>query len=90
MLRFRVLSALRTSEKNRGTLIYPPAPHTLLDRRVEMAMPVPPKLKPVTQYVRRAENLDRAPEPEAPVVAYYCRLYATEQAMKLQDKSEEG
>lgn len=55
-----------------------------------MAMPIPPKLKPVTQYVRRAENLDRAPEPEAPVVAYYCRLFATEQAMKLQDKSQEG
>ncbi|CAB1115375.1 unnamed protein product [Ectocarpus sp. CCAP 1310/34] len=55
-----------------------------------MAMSIPPGLKPVTQYVRRAERLDKAPEPEAPVVAYHCRMYATEQAMKLQDNSEAG
>ncbi|CAM9883062.1 unnamed protein product [Hapterophycus canaliculatus] len=55
-----------------------------------MAMAVPPGLKPVTQYVRRAERLDKAPEPEAPVVAYYCRLYATEQAMKIQDNTDAG
>lgn len=55
-----------------------------------MAMVIPPRLKPVTQYVRRAERLDVAPEAEAPVVAYYCRLYAVEQAMKLQDNTEAG
>lgn len=55
-----------------------------------MAMSVPPGLKPVTQYVRRAEKLDNAPEPEAPVVAYHCRFYAVEQAMKIGDKSDEG
>lgn len=53
-------------------------------------MAVPPSLKPVTQFVRRAEKLDSSPEPEAPVVAYYCRLYAVEQAMKLQDTSDGG
>lgn len=53
-------------------------------------MTIPPGLKPVTQFVRRAEKLDSSPKPEAPVVAYYCRLYAVEQAMKLQDTSEEG
>ncbi|CAN0170841.1 unnamed protein product [Ascophyllum nodosum] len=55
-----------------------------------MVMTVPPSLKPVTQFVRRAEKVDNAPEPEAPVVAYYCRLYAVEQAMRLKDNSEEG
>lgn len=54
-----------------------------------MAMPIPPALKPVTQYVRRAERLDQAQEAEAPVVAYYCRLYATEQAMKLQGSGKD-
>lgn len=56
----------------------------------KMAMAVPPGLKPVTQYVRRAEELDKAPEPESAVVAYHCRLYATEQAMKLNDNTEAG
>lgn len=55
-----------------------------------MAMTIPPVLKPVTQYVRRAEKLDRAQEAEAPVVAYYCRLYATDQAMNLNDNSQEA
>lgn len=54
-----------------------------------VAMEIPAHFKPVTQYIRRAEKLDRAPEPEAAIVAYHCRLYATDQAMKLQDKSDE-
>lgn len=54
-----------------------------------MKMEIPPRFKPVTQYIRRAEKLDRAEEPEAPVVAYYCRLYAADQAIKLQDSSED-
>lgn len=52
-------------------------------------MEIPSRFKPVTQYVRRAEKLDRAPEPEAAIVAYHCRLYAIDQAIKLQDKSDE-
>lgn len=53
-------------------------------------MSIPPGLKPVTMYVRRAEKLDNASQPEAPVVAYHTRLFATEQAMKLQDNTDEG
>lgn len=54
-----------------------------------MALTIPARYKPVTQYIRRAEKLDKAPEPEAPVVAYYCRLYAVEQVFNLYDRSEE-
>ncbi|CAM9482407.1 unnamed protein product, partial [Sphacelaria rigidula] len=53
-----------------------------------MALTIPARYKPVTQYIRRAEKLDKAPEPEAPVVAYYCRLYAVEQVFNLYDRSE--
>lgn len=52
-------------------------------------MTIPARFKPITMYIRRAEKLDNAPEAEAPVVAYYCRLYATEQAMSLQDNGDE-
>lgn len=55
-----------------------------------MSMSIPPTLKAVTQYVRRAERLDKAPEPEAPVVAYYCRLYAVDQAMRAGDNTDAG
>lgn len=54
-----------------------------------MVLVIPPHFKPVTQYVRRAEKLDKMAEPEAHVVAYYCRLYAIEEAFKLHDKSPE-
>lgn len=43
-----------------------------------MPLNVPPELKKVTPFVRRAEELDRAAKtnPESRLVAYYCRQYA--------------
>jgi vacuolar protein sorting-associated protein VTA1 len=48
------------------------------------SMSIPPAYKPVTAFVRRAEELDRdAARPEAKVVAYYCRMYAIDVGLKL-------
>jgi vacuolar protein sorting-associated protein VTA1 len=42
-----------------------------------MPLTIPPELKKITPYVRRAEELDRDKvNPESRVVAYYCRQYA--------------
>ncbi|KAL3910396.1 MAG: hypothetical protein SGARI_002141, partial [Bacillariaceae sp.] len=41
------------------------------------ALKIPPELKKVTPYVRRAEELDKdQSNPESRLVAYYCRQYA--------------
>lgn len=38
---------------------------------------IPPELKPITPFVRRAEELDKdSGRPESRLVAYYCRQYA--------------
>lgn len=38
---------------------------------------IPPELKKITQFIRRAEELDRdVKRPESRLVAYYCRQYA--------------
>jgi len=42
-----------------------------------MALAIPPELKKITPYVRRAEELDRDKgNPESRLVSYYCRQYA--------------
>lgn len=42
-----------------------------------MPLTIPPELKKITPYVRRAEELDRDKgNPESRLVAYYCRQYA--------------
>jgi len=40
-------------------------------------LPIPPELKKLTQFIRRAEELDRdIQRPASRLVAYYCRQYA--------------
>ena len=42
-----------------------------------MPLSIPPELKKITPYVRRAEELDRDKgNPESRLVSYYCRQYA--------------
>mmetsp|Transcript_24855 Transcript_24855/g.58325 ORF Transcript_24855/g.58325 Transcript_24855/m.58325 type:complete len:360 (+) Transcript_24855:308-1387(+) len=42
-----------------------------------MPLTIPPELKKITPYVRRAEELDRdKANPESRLVSYYCRQYA--------------
>jgi vacuolar protein sorting-associated protein VTA1 len=42
-----------------------------------MPLTIPPELKKITPFVRRAEELDKDPgNPESRLVAYYCRQYA--------------
>lgn len=49
-----------------------------------MPLNVPPELKKITPYVRRAEELDRDKvNPESRVVAYYCRQYAVHTGIAL-------
>lgn len=48
-----------------------------------MASVIPPSLKLVTAAIRRAEELENDPSPEAKVVSYFCRLYAVSKASKL-------
>lgn len=45
---------------------------------------IPPELKKITPYVRRAEDLDRdKANPESRLVAYYCRQYAVHMGIVL-------
>ncbi|KAG7360685.1 Vta1 like protein [Nitzschia inconspicua] len=54
------------------------------------AMKIPPELKKVTPYVRRAEELDKdKTNPESRLVAYYCRQYAVHLGIPLA-VSDEG
>lgn len=49
-----------------------------------MPMNVPDSLKPLVQYIKRAEELDKDPsKQEYRVVSYYCKKYALEQAVKM-------
>lgn len=43
-----------------------------------MAQKLPPELKKITQYIRRAEELARDSNPESRLVAYYCRQYSVQ------------
>ena len=43
---------------------------------------IPVALKALTAYIRRAEELDRdVVNPDAPVIAYFCRKYAMEKGI---------
>ena len=44
---------------------------------------IPPDLKRITQYIRRAEELDHDKRPQTRIVAYYCRQYAVQTGITL-------
>lgn len=47
-------------------------------------MDIPLAFKPLTTYIRRAEELDKdGGNSNASIVAFYCRMYAIEKGMKL-------
>jgi vacuolar protein sorting-associated protein VTA1 len=49
-----------------------------------MPLALPPELKKVTPYIRRAEELDRdKANAESRLVAYYCRQYAVHSGISL-------
>jgi len=49
-----------------------------------MPLKIPPELKKITPYVRRAEELDRdKANPESRLVSYYCRQYAVHNGIVL-------
>jgi len=49
-----------------------------------MPLTIPPELKKITPYVRRAEELDRDKgNPESRLVSYYCRQYAVHNGIML-------
>mmetsp|Transcript_19491 Transcript_19491/g.24543 ORF Transcript_19491/g.24543 Transcript_19491/m.24543 type:complete len:294 (-) Transcript_19491:204-1085(-) len=49
-----------------------------------MPLKIPPDLKKITQYIRRAEELDRdETTPETRIVAYYCRQHAVQTGIPL-------
>lgn len=53
-----------------------------------MAIKVPPELKKITQFIRRAEELDNdKSNPESRVVAYYCRQHAVVTGIPLASSS---
>ena len=54
-----------------------------------MPLAIPPELKKITPYVRRAEELDRdKANPESRLVAYYCRQYAVHTRIELAKSSD--
>ena len=47
-------------------------------------MVIPAQLKPLTSFIRRAEELDRdTMNPDASVIAFYCRKYAMEKGIQM-------
>ena len=46
-------------------------------------MNIPVELKRITQYIRRAEELDKDNSPQSRIVAYYCRQYAVQVGISL-------
>lgn len=57
-----------------------------------MPLTIPPDLKKITQYIRRAEELDKDKNAETKLVAYYCRQYAVQQGIPIlqSNPSSEG
>uniref|UniRef100_A0A7S1ZCU8 Vta1/callose synthase N-terminal domain-containing protein n=1 Tax=Trieres chinensis TaxID=1514140 RepID=A0A7S1ZCU8_TRICV len=54
-----------------------------------MPLKIPPELKKITTFVRRAEELDRdKANPESRVVAYYCRQFAVQAGIPLAASAE--
>jgi vacuolar protein sorting-associated protein VTA1 len=53
-----------------------------------MPLAIPPELKKISPFVRRAEELDRdKTSPESRLVAYYCRQYAVHEGIPLASSS---
>jgi vacuolar protein sorting-associated protein VTA1 len=53
-------------------------------------MNIPEQLKPISQYIRKAEELDKdSTNPDSRVVAYCCRFYAVDKAIKMKLKIPE-
>lgn len=53
-----------------------------------MALSIPPELKKISAYIRRAEELDKdTGTPESRLVSYYCRQYAVLQGIPLASTS---
>ena len=48
-----------------------------------MPLIIPPELKKITQYIRRAEELDNDTTPQTRIVAYYCRQHAVQTGIPL-------
>lgn len=48
-----------------------------------MPLKIPPELKKMTQYIRRAEELDKDKTPQTRIVAYYCRQHAVQVGIPL-------
>ena len=48
-----------------------------------MPLKIPIELKKITQYIRRAEELDRDTTPQTRLVAYYCRQHAVQLGIPL-------
>lgn len=56
-----------------------------------MPMSIPPDLKKISAFIRRAEELDSdKSRPESRVVAYYCRQYAVQTGITLTGSSPEA
>lgn len=55
-----------------------------------MGTTIPPDLKGVAPYIKRAEELDKdSSHGESPVVAYYCRQYAMELGIELREQAKD-
>ena len=53
-------------------------------------MALPASLKPVVPYVKRAEELDNDnSNPDSKTIAYFCRSYAMERALKFKNSSNQ-
>lgn len=48
---------------------------------------IPPELKRMTQYIRRAEELDHDKRAQSRIVAYYCRQYAVQTGIQLSNSA---
>ena len=51
---------------------------------------VPADMKACKSFLQRAEELDRASDPNAKVVAYHCRQYAMELGIALRDRAADA
>lgn len=53
-------------------------------------MNIPPQLKGLTAFIKRAEELDKeTANPDAKIVAYFCRTFAVERGIKLKAEGPE-
>ena len=58
--------------------------NTTVEYKTTMPLTIPPELKKITPYIRRAEELDRDKgSPESRLVSYYCRQYAVHNGITL-------